>query len=45
VPLHFHNGKFEEIDLDHGVRSSPELFGDEQFLVVPESTIGKMKQT
>jgi oxalate decarboxylase len=38
------NGKFEEIDLDHWVRSSPNYLLTNNF-AVPESTVGKMKQT
>ena len=37
------NGKFEEIDLDRWVRASPNYLLTNNF-VVPESTIGKMKQ-
>jgi oxalate decarboxylase len=39
------NGKFEEIDLDRWVRSSPNYLLANNFPGVPESTIGKMKQT
>ena len=39
------NGKFEEIDLDQWVRSSPNYLLANNFPGVPESTIGKMKQT
>jgi oxalate decarboxylase len=39
------NGKFEEIDLDHWVRSSPNYLVTNNFPGVPESTIAKMKQT
>jgi oxalate decarboxylase/phosphoglucose isomerase-like protein (cupin superfamily) len=39
------NGKFEEIDLDQWVRSSPNYLLANNFAGVPESTIGKMKQT
>ena len=39
------NGKFEEIDLDHWVRSSPNYLLANNFPGVPESTISKMKQT
>jgi len=39
------NGKFEEIDLDHWVRSSPNYLLANNFGGVPESTTGKMKQT
>jgi oxalate decarboxylase len=39
------NGKFEEIDLDRWVRSSPNYLLANNFAGVPESTIGKMKQT
>jgi oxalate decarboxylase len=38
------NGKFEEIDLDHWVRSSPNYLLANNFGGVPESTTGKMKQ-
>lgn len=39
------DGKFEEIDLDHWVRSSPNYLVSNNFSGVPESIIGKMKQT
>jgi hypothetical protein len=39
------NGKFEEIDLDRWVRSSPNYLLANNFAGVPESTVGKMKQT
>ena len=39
------NGKFEEIDLDRWVRSSPNYLLANNFAEVPESTISKMKQT
>jgi oxalate decarboxylase len=39
------NGKFEEIDLDRMVRASPNYLVSNNFAGVPESTIGKMKQT
>jgi oxalate decarboxylase len=39
------NGKFEEIDLDRWVRSSPNYLLANNFAGLPESTVGKMKQT
>src|SRR6478672_1591931 len=39
------NPKFEEIDLDKRVRSSPNYLVTNNFPGVPESTIAKMKQT
>jgi oxalate decarboxylase len=39
------NGKFEEIDLDKWVRSSPNYLLANNFAGVPESTIDKMKQS
>ena len=39
------NGKFEEIDLDHWVRSSPNYLLANNFPGIPESAIAKMKQT
>ena len=39
------NGKFEEINLDRWVRSSPNYLLANNFPEVPESTISKMKQT
>ena len=38
------NGKFEEIDLDKWVRSSPNYLLANNFAGVPQSTIGRMKQ-
>jgi oxalate decarboxylase len=39
------NGKFEEIDLDKWVRSSPNYLLANNFAGVPASTISKMKET
>jgi oxalate decarboxylase len=38
-------GKFEEIDLHRWVRASPNYLLANNFSRVPESTIGRMKQT
>jgi oxalate decarboxylase len=38
------NGKFEEIDLDRWVRSSPNYLLTNNFSGVPESTVSKMKE-
>jgi oxalate decarboxylase len=39
------NSKFEEIDLDKWVRSSPNYLLANNFAGVPASTISKMKET
>ncbi|MFC0408871.1 cupin domain-containing protein [Roseomonas elaeocarpi] len=39
------NGKFEEIDLDKWVQSSPRYLLSNNFAGVPNDTIGKMKQS
>ena len=39
------NGKFEDIDLDRWVRSSPNYLLTNNLAGVPPSTISKMKET
>jgi oxalate decarboxylase len=39
------NGKFEEIDLDKWVKSSPRYLLGNNFAGVPETTITRLKQT
>ena len=39
------NGKFDEIDLDKWVRSSPNYLLTNKFAGVPASTISKMRET
>jgi len=39
------NGKFDEIDLDKWVRSSPNYLQTNKFAGVPASTISKMRET